>query len=294
MSRGSATLPVCPGIGGLLDGFDGLILDLWGVIHDGHNAYPDAAATLKAVQRSGRRAVMLSNAPRRAGELVRQLADFGIPEDLYHAVLSSGEAVYRELSAPTDAAFKALGRRLYHLGPPRDRNLFEDLEGYQEAPLETADFILNTGPWSFDETVADYEERLQAGAARRLPMVCANPDQVVIRAGRPVVCAGALARRYQELDGQVIYRGKPDPAIYAQCLDLLGLPAERVAVVGDAFETDVKGAQAAGLAAIWCTGGIHAAELGISHGTSPDPAKALALAERFDLWPLAAIPAFRW
>lgn len=286
--------PVRPGIGGLLDGFDGLILDLWGVIHDGHTAYPEAAATLAAIRESGRRAVMLSNAPRRAGELVRQLADLGIPEDLYHGVLSSGEAVHRELVARTDPDFAALGRRLYHLGPERDRNLFEDLAGYEETPLEEADFVLNTGPWSFDDTVADYEDRLQAGAARRLPMVCANPDQVVIRAGRPVVCAGALARRYQELGGAVTFRGKPDPAIYRQCLDLLDLPGERVVVVGDAFETDIKGARAAGLAAIWCTGGIHAAELGVSHGTAPDPGRAQGLAERFGLWPLAAIPAFRW
>ncbi|MBF0333987.1 MAG: TIGR01459 family HAD-type hydrolase [Alphaproteobacteria bacterium] len=288
------TIPILDGLRAIAGRYDGFILDLWGVIHDGATAYPGAADTLAALRAAGKRVVLLSNAPRRAAPLVEGMRAMGIPRDLYDSVLSSGEVVHDELIARTDPWFAALGPRCLHIGPERDRNVLEGVAAELVDHPALADWVLNTGPVSLDETVADYEAPLAACAARGLPMVCANPDIEVIREGRRLTCAGALAKRYQALGGEVGWRGKPDPAVYRASLDQLGLEAPRVLVIGDALHTDVAGAEAAGIDALLITGGIHAEELGTVWGDPPDPARLDALAAKHGHRPVAALPAFRW
>lgn len=282
------------GLSEVADDYDGFILDLWGLVHDGATPYPPSRDTFLALGAAGKRTLLLSNAPRRAYALVEAMTRMGLARDLYGEVLSSGEAVNQALIRKDDPFFRALGRRCYHLGPSRDQSVFDNTGLEITQDLAVADFMLNTGPGELHETVATYEAVLQAAAARALPMVCANPDLVVMRAGAAVVCAGALAVRYGELGGKVAYRGKPDPAIYHLAVEQLGCPANKIAVVGDALETDVKGANAAGLDSIWCTGGIHAAALGCSYGAPADPAKAAALAKAEGQMPTAIIPGFYW
>lgn len=288
------TIPILFGLRAIAGRYDGFILDLWGVIHDGATAYPGAADALAALRAAGKRVVLLSNAPRRAAPLIEAMRAMGIARELYDSVLSSGEAVRDELIARGDPWWAALGPRCLHLGPERDRGVLDGVAATVVADPAAADWVLNTGPLRLDQTVADYEALLGACAARHLPMVCANPDLEVIREGRRVTCAGALARRYQALGGEVGWRGKPDPAVYRASLDLLGLDATRVLVVGDALQTDMAGAEAAGIDALLITGGIHAQELGIVWGESPDPAHLTALAGRHGRQPVAALPAFRW
>ena len=273
---------------------DGFILDLWGLVHDGATPYPPSRETFLALKRAGKKTLLLSNAPRRAYALVEAMTRMGLERDLYGQVLSSGEATNQALIRRDDAFFKTLGARAYHLGPPRDRSVFDDTGIEIVDTVDAATFVLNTGPCDLHDTVDTYEPVLVAAAARHLPMVCANPDLVVMRAGQAVVCAGALALRYVALGGKVAYRGKPDPAIYHLAVEHLGLPPDRIAVVGDALETDVKGARAAGLRSIWCTGGIHAAALNTTYGAEADPAKAYALASAEGHIPDAIIPGFYW
>ena len=282
------------GLSDVAGDYDGFILDLWGLVHDGATPYPPSRDTFLALKAAGKRTLLLSNAPRRAYALVEAMTKMGLERGLYGEVLSSGEAVNQALIRRDDPFFKALGTRCYHLGPARDRSVFDDAGLEIVDSLEAADFVVNTGPGELHETVETYAAVLAAAAARRLPMVCANPDLVVMRAGAAVVCAGALAARYTALGGKVAFRGKPDPAIYHLAVEQLGVPANRIAVVGDALETDVKGARAAGLDSIWCTGGIHAAALNTSYGTQADPAKAYALAQAEGQMPTAIIPGFYW
>jgi len=273
--------------------YDGFILDLWGLIHDGETPYPPARATLAALKAAGKATLLLSNAPRRAYALVEAMTRMGIDRGLYGEVLSSGEATRDALIARDDPFFAALGRTAYHLGPERDRSVFDDTGLAIVPDIAAADFVVNTGPTELTHQVSDYQPVLDGALARRLPMVCANPDVVVLRAGRPVVCAGAIAARYAAMGGPVAYRGKPDPAIYRLAARRLGIDdARRIAVVGDALETDVKGATAAGFDAIWCTGGIHAAALGCTYGVAADPQRAEALARAFGETPAATIPGF--
>lgn len=289
------TVDVLPGFSALAERYDGFILDLWGVIHDGSRAYPHAAATLEKLRETGKPTLLLSNAPRRAPALEEGMRNMGIPRHLYGSIMSSGEAVNREMKSRRDPFFAALGPTCYHLGPERDRSVFDDVPITLVAEIEAATFVVNTGPHEFSDTVMDYEPVLQACSARALPMVCANPDHVVIREGKRVVCAGALAARYEELGGVVSYRGKPDPAIYTLCLEMLNnLDRRRVLAVGDALETDIAGAAAAGIDSVFVTGGIHAEELGVAYGEAASPARVAALAGRFNLRPVAAIPSFVW
>jgi HAD superfamily hydrolase (TIGR01459 family) len=287
-------IPLIPGLSAVADGFDGFILDLWGVIHDGVVAYPGAAETMAALKAAGKRTVLLSNAPRRGTVLVEQMTRMGIPRELYDEVLSSGEAVHLELERRTDPFFAGLGSRLYHMGPERDCTVYEGLP-YEVVGIDTADFILNTGPWDLDDTVEDYVPRMEQALARHLPMVCANPDHVVIRQGRRIVCAGALAARYADMGGLVVERGKPDPAIYAVAQELLGVAdRRRICAVGDALHTDIKGAKGAGMEAVLVTGGIHADELGIKWGEEPTPERLAEVVRYHGETPKAAMARFAW
>ena len=289
------TLRMLAGLREVADEFDGFILDLWGLVHDGATAYAPSADTFRALKAAGKKTLLLSNAPRRAYVLAEAMTRMGIARDLYGEVLSSGEATREALIARKDPFFAALGRRPYHLGPERDRSIFDDTGLDVVSAVADADFVVNTGPDGLDDVVDDYTEVLSAARARSLPMVCANPDMLVIRGGEPIVCAGAIAKRYEALGGKVVYRGKPDRAVYDLAVTRLGISdRRRIVVVGDALETDVKGANAAGLSSIWCTGGIHAEALGVSYGVAADPAKAMALARKEGQMPSAAIPGFIW
>lgn len=283
-----------PGLRAIAPQFEAFILDLWGVIHDGHSAFPHSRETLQRLKDAGCKTMLLSNAPRRSYVLVEQMESFGIPRDLYDDVMSSGEATRQALLDGTDPFFSALGDTCWHLGPDRDLSVFEDLPVRRVERMEDASFVMNTGPSRFDQTVEDFAPDLEAARKMDLPMVCANPDLVVIRQGRRVLCAGGIAARYKEMGGKVGYRGKPDSAVYRLCVDRLDVNPYRVAVVGDALETDMRGAANAGLTGVWVTGGIHATELEGGYGKPADPVRMAELAERHGLSPTAALPGFIW
>lgn len=275
--------------GPLAQGYDGFIVDLWGVVHDGVAPYEGAADCLRALAAAGKRVVMLSNAPRRAAPVVRQLGRMGIGEELFAGVITSGEAVHMALRDRPDAWWEALGRRVLHIGPERDLNVMAGLNLPVAAVPEEADFVLNTGPDDRSPTVnvEDYDPVLAACAARNLPMVCANPDLAIVRDGVEIPCAGALALRYEAAGGTVRSLGKPDPAIYAPVLALLGVPAGRVLAVGDSLRTDMAGAAAVGVDACWVLGGLHGRHMA-------EPGAVAAEAAAAGLAPVAAVPHFVW
>ncbi len=278
------------GLGELAAAYDGFIVDLWGVVHDGVSPYPGAYECLQRLRRAGRRVVLLSNAPRPA-EAVRQgLRAMGIADALYGGIVTSGEATREALRQRADPWFAGLGRRLLHLGPPKDADLFEGLGLEPVHDPDRADFVLNSGP--DDEAAADgadpYLPLLRACAARRLPMLCANPDLEIVRGGRRILCAGTLSRFYEQFGGHVRSIGKPHPEVYRIVRSMLDLPSSRILAVGDALATDIAGAAAAGLASCWVLGGIHAEMIG------DDAELARAQAAAAGLAPVAAIPAFRW
>jgi HAD superfamily hydrolase (TIGR01459 family) len=276
------------GLASLAGHYDGFILDLWGVVHDGVKLYPHARKTIVRLRERGKRIVMLSNAPRRAFVVGQALTALGIEPELYDGVMTSGESVWEALLTRSDPWFAALGRRAFWLGPPRDLPLLEGLDIELALTPAEADFVLNIGA---DEAVSDtdvtahlpaLEDCLKAG----LPMVCANPDLVIVRDGRRILCAGALAEAYAAMGGTFRQRGKPDPAIYGPTLALLGVPPDRVLAVGDALRTDIAGAASVGLESCWVLDGIH--------DLAGRPQEAETEATAAGLAPIATLPNFAW
>ena len=290
-----AAIPVEPGLASLAERYDGFILDLWGVLHDGVRPYPGALECMRQLKRRGKRVLILSNAPRRADEVARRSARIGITPDLYDHLLSSGEETWRSLSTRPDAWYAALGSRAFLLTAARDRGMLEGLDLVVAAEVAAADFIFCTGVEGPRDRVADFEPALAAGAAAGLPMVCANPDFEVVRGGVREICAGALALRFETLGGVVRYHGKPHPSIYRTCFDLLGVAERRrILAIGDSLRTDIAGAAAAGIDSLLITGGIHAEELGAAAGRTPDPTTLAAVCARAGQRPTAAAGALVW
>ena len=279
---------ILPGFAPLADKYDGFILDLWGVIHNGIAPYPDALDCLQHL--AGRPVLLLSNAPRRAASVQRTLRRLGIEDALYTHILTSGEATWQALKDRTDPWFASLGQRAYHLGPARDRGVLDGLGLEIVAEPEGADFVLNTGPDDERETsgLASFTSELTACLRANLRMICANPDLEIVRGDQRILCAGTLAAWYAERCGDVRWIGKPDPAIYQRALFMLKLPAARVLAVGDSLRTDIAGAAGAGLDGAWVLSGIHAAELGGDLRQAGNAAAAAGLS------PMAILRSLTW
>ena len=286
---------VLRGLSELAGDYDTFIVDLWGVMHDGVTAFPEAVDCLGRLKSMGGRNIILSNAPRRAREVASRNSELGISSALVDLVMSSGEATWQHLSQRPDPWYRALGNRCFHLGPERDLGMRDGLEFDFVETLEGADFILLTGAVGFEDQVADYDAFLTDALARALPMVCANPDREVIRGGRREICAGAIALAYEERSGEVRYHGKPDTEIYEECLTALGVAdRKQVLALGDSLRTDIAGAARAGIDALFVAGGIHADELGLAHGGSLDDGAVDTLIATAPERPLATLPHLVW
>jgi len=249
------------GLSEIAPDYDALICDVWGVVHDGHRHHPAAAEALYRFKRNHGPVVLLTNAPRVPAEVAAQCASYGLPPDCYDTIVSSGGAAREELARRS--ASRALP--LYYIGPDRDLTMVEGLDVVRTG-IAQAEVALAIGLRDdMTETVEDYAGELAAMRARGLTMLCANPDLVVHRGSRLVYCAGALAQAYEALGGAVIYYGKPHLPVYesalAQLAALLGHAPNRPLAVGDGLLTDIKGANAAGLEALFIADGVHGEEI---------------------------------
>ncbi len=273
-----------------IEGRYGVILsDVWGVVHNGVRAFPDASQALAAARSRGLAVVLITNAPRPRAEVQAQLDILGVPRDAYDRIVTSGD-VTRDLI--TEGA-----RKIFHIGPERDLSIYDglDVELVEEFEALT---VVCTGLFDDDtETPDDYADMLRRLRQRDLPFVCANPDIVVEKGDRLIWCAGALARDYAQLGGRTRIAGKPHRPIYVAALqaaaEVLGRDvSERDALaIGDGVLTDVKGAEQNGIDILYVTGGIHAREYGET--LEPDPAMLAAFLEKHGHHPVAVIPRLR-
>jgi HAD superfamily hydrolase (TIGR01459 family) len=281
-----------PHLSEIHEAFDAFIIDLWGVLHNGKTAFPDAVEALSQLKAKGKPVILLSNAPRRLAPARHKLAELGIPTHLYQNIYTSGEDCYRHLKHRHDPWYAALGERLFHIGPERDRNLFEDLPFQETTDLATADFILNTGTLSWDSKLEDFTTILEQALGYELPMICPNPDKVVMFGHQRALCAGAIAEKYQQLNGFVRYHGKPFASIYQAVMDLLpSIPPQRILAIGDSLGTDIKGAKSCHIPALMVMSGIH------QHHFTPDhpPLESLApLAKHYQIEPTFLSPCLKW
>ena len=252
------TLPhALNGLSDIAADYDILLCDVWGVIHNGRESWPAACEALARFNRDHGHVVLISNSPRPGPGVVDQMDGLAVPRDTWRAVVTSGDATRREL------ALRAPGPA-WIIGPDRDGPLYDGLGLDVARGAEDAAFISVTGMIDDEtETPEDYRDRLAAGAARDLELICANPDRVVQRGDRLIWCGGALADLYESLGGRVTMAGKPFGPIYdlalKQAADLLGEPVNRsrVLCIGDGVITDVLGANRQGLDCLFIAQGIH-------------------------------------
>lgn len=246
------------GLNEIINNYDLYIIDLWGVVHNGVRAFHEAVIALEQLKKRNKLVVFLSNAPRRGKIAETQLGERGVKNDLYSLIYTSGEDCYKRLLLRDNPFYSDLGNRLFHLGPEKDRSLFEAIPYSPVSSLKEADFVLNTGPLSWVCKISDYEELLKEAFSLKLPMICSNPDKIVIHDESFALCAGALAEFYETLGGTVIYHGKPFKPIYDNLFSLLPPQnTEKILVIGDSLSTDIKGANNIKIDSLLVLSGIH-------------------------------------
>jgi HAD superfamily hydrolase (TIGR01459 family) len=272
----------------LVDGVEVILSDIWGVVHNGLESFPDACEALHTCRQRGATVILITNAPRPADSVQRQLRKLGVADETYDAIVSSGDLT-RNFVADHP------GKKMFWIGPERDSSIHRGLDAVM-APLEQADYIVCTGLFDDEtESAEDYRTMLLMAREHKLPLICANPDIVVERGDRLIYCAGAIAELYRELGGESIFYGKPHRPIYERAMALAAerrgqaTPLDRVLAIGDSVRTDLTGAHGFGIDCLFLTRGIHSEEFeGIDQ---LDPA---SVKELFGHPPRALMRELRW
>ena len=255
MNAGAITIS---GIRAIADRFDYVLLDQWGTLHEGKAIFPDARECVARLREAGKRVLVLSNSGKRASRNQERLATLGLSPEAYDGILSSGEVTWSGLHARAHEPFTGLGRACFLITRDGDRSIVEGLDLTVVTDLQEADFILLGG---LDDAAAEPErwrESLSTAAARRLPMLCANPDLVMFGAGGLIPAPGALAAFYQRLGGTATFVGKPHAPMFAAALKRLGNPdPRRILVIGDSLDHDIAGGRAAAMLTLLVSSGAH-------------------------------------
>lgn len=298
MERRQSEIPmsstkIIAGVHEIVDGFDGVIMDLWGCMHDGIRAYPAALDCLARLKAAGKKIAIVSNAPRRAQEVAARMGELGIGPELYDALLCSGEETWQYLKVRPDDVARRLGRRAYVIMAARDATFLDGLDLDVTVDIKTAAFLLVCGIEGPGDQVSDFDAVLKRACWDEVPLLCANPDLMVHRGEVVEICAGAIARHYEELGGKVIYHGKPHAGIYQRALRVLGLAnPKRLIGIGDSFRTDVAGAAGFGAQSLLVAGGIHREE--VMQSGKLDSAYLTKAAAQFAAMPDFAIQYLAW
>ena len=233
----------------IYNSYDTFIIDLWGVMHNGISLNKAAIETVKNLTEKSKKIVFLSNAPRPSSKVINFLLKMNMDKKYLSNVMTSGEAAMHAINQ------NKFGKTFFHLGPPRDISLFEKQKG-NKTEIEKCDFILCTGLFDdHDDDIDYYKKFLQKQISKKL--VCTNPDLTVHRGNIEELCAGSVAKVFEELGGKVIYYGKPHKEVYSKCFN----ESEKVLAIGDNLRTDIKGANNLNIDSIFITEGVHRQEI---------------------------------
>jgi len=274
----------------IIDNYDVFFIDLWGVVHNGVKLFPGVLEVLEVLKVKKKVIFFITNAPRRANVISKQLKEFGINYDLYDRIVSSGEITWFSLRKKIMNTSKVL--KFYHIGPPRDEHLIEGLEFEECNDLSEVDIIVNTGPWGDRDKLENYTKILDTSRKYSIPMICSNPDKTVIRGNNFMICAGALAEYYEEIGGKVEYYGKPYSEIYNYCFQHLNnFDKKKILFVGDSLDNDIKGANIQKCDSLLVTNGIHR-EINKSNNEEIDELKMNNLLKMKKIYPNLAINKF--
>ncbi|KKB11425.1 hypothetical protein VE25_12685 [Devosia geojensis] len=279
------------GLADLAPKYDAVLSDVWGVIHNGVEAFPSACEALVEYRRAGGKVVFITNAPRPSGPIVTMLDRLGVPRQAYDGIVSSGDATRAMIA-------RYSGKVIHHVGPPtEDDALYEGLD-VTRGSAENAAVVVVTDLDTDDDTPEMYRERAEFWLSRKLKMICANPDRVVEHGDKIIYCGGALGDLYAAMGGMVLMAGKPYQPIYEEAYrlaqDAAGRPLDksRVLAIGDSVRTDATGAAQFGIDLLFVTGSIHAAELDAFGNPDPQAIAELVAPSRANM--VGFLPRLSW
>ena len=239
------------GLKSIAQNYDLFFIDLWGVVHNGVTLHPKAIEALVEIDNCKKKYVLLTNAPRPNSTVKKFLKKLGMNEKILQNVYTSGEAALTYLKK------KYHGENFYHIGPPRDFDLFLDFEKNKSKDINICNYILCTGLFdNYDNDLNYYKDLLNNHTKKK--MICTNPDLIVDRGNKRELCAGSVAMVFEKLGGEVIYFGKPYPEVYNQSTDNKN---KKILAIGDNLNTDIKGANLLNYDSMIITNGIHKEEI---------------------------------
>ena len=239
------------GLSSIVDNYQLFYVDLWGVIHNGVYLHQEAIKALNELTKKKMDYVLLTNAPRPNHAVRSFLEKLGMKKEIRDHVFTSGEATLNYLKKNLS------NKTFYHVGPPRDFDLFKGFEKNKSQRVENCDYILCTGLFDDHEQELKYYQNLFEKNLKK-KMICTNPDLIVDRGSNRELCAGSVAMVFEKMGGEVVYFGKPYPEVYNQSINNKN---KKVLSIGDNLNTDIKGANLLNFDSLIISNGIHKNEI---------------------------------
>ena len=239
------------GLKSIVENYDLFFIDLWGVVHNGIRLHKNAIETLNEISNAKKNYILLTNAPRPNNTVKVFLKKMGMNKSILEKVYTSGEAALNYLKK------NHLDDKFYHIGPPRDFDLFYDFKNNKSKDLDNSKYLLCTGLFDDHDTDLNfYKELLEKQISKK--MICTNPDLIVDKGDRRELCAGSVAMVFEKMGGEVIYFGKPYPEVYNQSFDNTN---KKTLSIGDNLNTDIKGANLLNYDSLLISNGVHKNEI---------------------------------
>ena len=239
------------GLSSIVDNYQLFYVDLWGVVHNGINLHQEAINALKEISKKGKEYILLTNAPRPNKVVKSFLEKMGMEKEIREHVFTSGEASLNYLKK------NLVDKKFFHIGPPRDFDLFNDFEKMKSESINDSEYILCTGLFeSYANDLNFYKNLFKNNLKKK--MICTNPDLIVDKGNTRELCAGSVAMVFEKMGGNVIYFGKPYPEVYNQSIDNKG---KKILSIGDNLNTDIKGANLLNYDSLIISNGIHKNEI---------------------------------
>ena len=239
------------GLRSIADDYELFYIDLWGVIHNGIKLHDEAINTLEQISKKEKDYVLLTNAPRPNSSVKKFLEKMGMKKEMRNHVFTSGEAALNYLNK------NLLNKTFFHIGPPRDFDLFKDFEKNKLTNIDKSEYLLCTGLFDdYDKDLTFYKDLFESQLKKK--MICTNPDLIVDRGSVRELCAGSVAMVFEKMGGEVVYFGKPYPEVYNQSINNKN---KKILSIGDNLNTDIKGANLLNYDSLIVSNGIHKLEI---------------------------------
>ncbi|MBD1166247.1 TIGR01459 family HAD-type hydrolase [Pelagibacterales bacterium SAG-MED07] len=239
------------GLSSIVDEYQLFYVDLWGVVHNGVSLHQKAIKALNEITKKKKDYILLTNAPRPNFAVKTFLEKLGMEKEIREHVFTSGEAALNYLKK------NLMSKNFFHVGPPRDFDLFKDFKKDKSDSIEHCDYILCTGLFDdHSDNLKFYKNLFEKSLEKK--MICTNPDLIVDKGSKRELCAGSVAMTFEKMGGEVVYFGKPYPEVYNQSFDNKN---KKTLAIGDNLNTDIKGANLLNFDSLIISNGIHKNEI---------------------------------